>query len=191
MFYNKYFKNNYEELITYYPKFYREVLEMKAILESEGKLADDMEDNIERVFNNCFIDTADENTIGNLENFLSIQKHLDKTLEERRQYVKSHFIAVGKISATAIINMIRTYTGSNAEICFEPFDENNNNCLSIALPYPKEAYYEKDIYSLLTKVIPAHIRFQLRLKTSVSSGLYPICSLFPHHDIYPKEKESL
>ena len=52
MFYNKYYPNNYEELISYYPKFYREVFEMRAILEAEGSLADDMEDNIERVFDN-------------------------------------------------------------------------------------------------------------------------------------------
>ena len=47
--YNRYYQNNYEELITYYPLFYREIYEMKEILKAQGKLADDLEACIERI----------------------------------------------------------------------------------------------------------------------------------------------
>ena len=34
--FESYYKNNYEELITYYPVFYREVYEMVEILKAQG-----------------------------------------------------------------------------------------------------------------------------------------------------------
>ena len=36
--YNRYYQNNYEELITYYPLFYREIYEMKEILKELTEL---------------------------------------------------------------------------------------------------------------------------------------------------------
>lgn len=191
MFYNKYFRSNYEELITYYPKFYREVLEMRAILEAEGKLADDIEDSIEQVFNNCFIDTADEDTISKLESFLMIQAIPNRSVQERRMYIKSHFISVGKISASSIANMIKAYTGGDSKISFEPYDDENNNCLYIDLPYFEGTLYAKDIEKIIDKTVPAHIPFQVRLQMSDNSGLYPINTLFPHIEIYPKSKEAI
>ena len=47
-FYDKYYTSNYEELITYYPRFYRDVFEMVEILKAHGRIADGMEDNIEQ-----------------------------------------------------------------------------------------------------------------------------------------------
>lgn len=172
MFYNKYFKNNYEELITYYPKFYRDVLEMKAILESEGKLADDMENNIEQVFNNCFIDTADENTIGNLEKFLSLGLYKQRSLEERRRLVKSLFVGGGKISASMISEMIAAYTGAPVSCRFEPFDEYGNNKLYIDFNRGKEkTLYISDILALVEKRIPAHIEYRTAVVYSFPIGV--------------------
>ena len=42
-FYNKVFPSSYHELITFYPRFYRDVLEMDAILRAEGWLIDGIE----------------------------------------------------------------------------------------------------------------------------------------------------
>ena len=37
-FYEKYYASNYEELITYYPRFYRDVFEMVEILKANGRI---------------------------------------------------------------------------------------------------------------------------------------------------------
>ena len=37
-FYEKYFKNNYDELIRFYPRYYREVYEMVEILKAKRYL---------------------------------------------------------------------------------------------------------------------------------------------------------
>ena len=72
-FYEKQFENNFEELITYYPRFYRDVYEMVEILKANGRVFDRMEGDIEQTYLNCFIEYADEETIKKLEDFLDIR----------------------------------------------------------------------------------------------------------------------
>lgn len=160
-FYEKYFKNNYEELITYYPRFYREVYEMVEILKAEGRIADTLEDNIEQTYLNCFIDYADEETITKLENFLKIGLNKSRSLEERRRLVKSYFVGFGKVSASMLAEMITSYTGADVEARFEPEDEEGNNVLYINFQRGSEpTLYMSDINLLLSKKIPAHIKWQ-------------------------------
>lgn len=97
-FYDKYYTSNYEELITYYPRFYRDVFEMVEILKAHGRIADGMEDNIEQAYLNGFIDYADEATIAKLERFLEIGLNRNRTLEERRRLVKSYFVGFGNLT---------------------------------------------------------------------------------------------
>lgn len=159
-FYNRYYKNNYEELLTYYPRFYREVLEMKAILKTQGEIADSIENNIEQIFNNCFIDEADEATILKHEIFLGIEFKPD-SLEERKRLVKSYYIGFGKISASMIKGIVQSYIDVPVNVCFEPFDDKGNNRLFIDLERDcdAEAIYVKNILPILARKIPAHIKW--------------------------------
>lgn len=115
-FYEKAFANNYEELITYYPAFYQQVYEMQEILKAQGKLADGIENGIERAYLNNFIDYADAETIGNLETFLRLEHNRTKELEMRRRIVKAHFVGNGKMSATLIKSMLQAYTEAEVDV---------------------------------------------------------------------------
>lgn len=160
-FYDKYFANNYEELITYYPRFYRDVFEMVEILKAHGGVADELEANIEQTYLNSFIDYADEETIEQLEKFLMIGLNKSRTLEERRRLVKSYFVGFGKVSASMIAEMIQSYTGASVDIKFEPFDDEGNNMLYIHFQRGNEpTLYMSDINLLLSKKMPAHIQYQ-------------------------------
>lgn len=161
MFYNNGYACCYDELITYYPIYYRDVREMKAILSANGSIADELQQNIEQVADNCFIDTADEATIARLEVFLNLGLNKTRTLEERRRLVKSFFVGFGKVSATMLKEMIASYTNSNVEIYFEPGDDDGNNFLYINFDRGKEeTLYINDIEILLSKKIPAHIKYR-------------------------------
>lgn len=160
-FYEKQFENNFEELITYYPRFYRDVYEMVEILKANGRVFDRMEGDIEQTYLNCFIEYADEETIKKLEDFLDIRLNKSRTLEERRRLVKSYFIGFGKVSATMLKEMIQSYTGAEVECKFEPFDETGNNMLYLNFQRGKEpTLYMSDINLLLSKKIPAHIKWR-------------------------------
>ena len=157
-FYEKYFASNYDELITYYPQFYRDVLEMRAILEAHGAVIDALEDNIERTFFNSFIDTADEQTITELERFLKIKLGGERSLETRRRLVKAFFVGFGKVSASVLAAIISSYTHGPVETKFEPFDSAGNNMLYLLYSRgDAPTLYFEDIDYLISKKIPAHI----------------------------------
>ena len=157
--YNKYYKSNYEELITYYPLFYKEVREMNEILKAQGKLADNLENSIEQIFSDCFIDTADKNVISSYERIIGIVSDNAKNLEERRSLVKSHLVGTGKISASLIVEMIKAYTGASSRCIF------SNSCLDISVDRGDKSFINfVDISALLSSKLPAHIMFALSLK---------------------------
>lgn len=159
-FYDKYFASNYDELINYYPRFYREVFEMVEILKTYGRIADEMEGNIERAFLNGFIDYADEETIAKLEKFLHIGLNKRCTLEERRRLVKSYFIGFGKISASLICQMMEAYTNASVNCRLEPFDAEGNHALYITMQQGAESVlYLSVIRQLISLKIPAHIKY--------------------------------
>lgn len=184
-FYERYFNSSYDELITYYPSFYRDVFEMVEILKAQGKVADKLETNIEQTYLNSFIDYADEQTITKLEGFLKIESNISRTIEERKRLVKSYFIGFGKVSAKMLKEMIYTYTNSSSNILFEPSDELNNNTLYIYIYLSRAAkdIYKNDIKRMLSKKIPAHINYEAIFQFSVdgSASIYTGLKLAGKH----------
>ncbi|MBQ9346616.1 MAG: DUF2313 domain-containing protein [Oscillibacter sp.] len=163
-FYANYYPGNYEELITYYPKFYRDVLEMRAILEAHGAVLDELEDNIERVFLNNFIDTADEKAIHALEQFLGILASPAQPLELRRRLVKSYFVGFGKVSASTLEEMISNYTNGPV---FSRLEKGYDINHILYLDFGRGDLTVVDVsilQTLIQKKIPAHIACRLTLK---------------------------
>lgn len=168
-----YFASSFDELITYYPRFYREVYEMVEILKAEGKLADEIETNIDTVLKNCFIDTADEPTIRKYEEILNIKLERTQTLDERRALVKSFFIGRGKISADVICTVIEAYTGDKVVCKFEPFDAAGNNKLFIDSFINKRGeILPNDVLFLISLILPAHIFFGVTFRLESEEPLY-------------------
>lgn len=154
-FYNKYYANNFEELLTYYPRFYRDVYEMVEILKAQGKLADEIEANIEKTYRNCFIDYADEPTLAKLEQFLGIGLNKNRPFDERRRLIKSYFLGFGKISATKIKEMLGVFTDNTIDIHFL------DHVLKIEFNHDinEAMHFHQDIKKLLYQKLPAHILF--------------------------------
>lgn len=164
MYENSDFSSNYEELKTYYPRFYYDVLEMMALLKTYGDLADDLDSDIKQVLADCFIDTADEQTIRRLEEFLYIPLQQNRTLNDRRRLVKSFFIGNGKLSATMLSDMVNAYTGAGVHCTFEPFDLAQNNMLHIfAERGAEQMLYIHSILLLVKAKLPAHIAHDLSI----------------------------
>lgn len=163
MFYKKFYRNCYEELLSHYPRYYREVAEMCAILKAQGSIADKLEENVEQVFANAFIDTADSATVARLERFIDLRLQKTGTLEERRRIVKSFFVGSGKTSGSMLKSMISAYTNAEVSVKFVP-DKSGNNKLYIEFERGSEKdVYLDDIQKLVSMKIPAHIAFTLNM----------------------------
>lgn len=170
-FYGNQFGSSYEELISYYPRYYRDLLEMVAILNAQGKLLDDAKAQIEQNYLNNFIEYMDEAAISDLEEFLEIHNDGTKTLDERKKIVKPYFAGFGRISSTTIKEMIAAYSDATADVRLEPFDEAGNNMLYIDLTCGQDAtVLINDVLNMLSKKIPAHIMYRLFLRYTSSAA---------------------
>lgn len=156
--------NSFEELLNMYPSFYRGVYEMLELLKAQGNVSDNLKSDIQQVFYNQFIDTADCNTISEFEKVFNL-KSSSKTLNERREIVKACLTSSGKLSASKISDVINAYTGAKPTITFESenyqakFDtltinaeRGMGNTVDIA-----------EIMKLISNKIPAHIFYNLIL----------------------------
>lgn len=165
MYYSNGFKNSYEELITYYPAFYRDVFELRAILEANGRVCDTIIDTINAVIENSFVQSADEETITRLEAFLNIKTDKSRSLEERRRLVYSFFVGFGKVSASSLKETIRAITGAESEIEFKISDDAGNNTLYILIERgDNDTLNFADIETVLTQRLPAHINYKTSLR---------------------------
>lgn len=161
MYYSNGFDSAYEELITFYPAFYRDVFEMRAILEAEGKIIDDATATINGVIENSFVESADEAMITRLEAWLHLDTDKSRPLEERRRLVYSFFVGFGKLSASKLKESLRAFTGADSNIYFAPTDKAGNNTLIIEMQRGENADISySDIETVLAKKIPAHIAYQ-------------------------------
>ena len=172
-FYEKYYASNYEELITYYPRFYRDVFEMAEILKAHGRIADGMEDSVERTYLNSFIDTADRETLDKLMDFFNIRATGTQSLIEKRGLIKMNTVGNGKISASLLKKMFAAYTDAPIDITFEPFDEEGNNRLVIDCKIPETSTFVlSDVKPIVEKKIPAHIAFLLLVTMEWDGEVY-------------------
>lgn len=164
LFLDPFWETTYDELITFYPRYYRDVYEMVEILKAEGGVFDDAITGAATMFDNLFIDTADETTIRALERFIGINLYSSRTLDERRRFVRAFFTGFGRVSASGIAETIRAYTGAETECRFEPFDSEGNNKLYIDFQRgDEETLYYSDIIQILSRMIPAHIEYRAAL----------------------------
>lgn len=147
--YNRYYKSNYHELISHYPRYYREVFEMVEILKAQGKVVDALEDNIEQTFLDHFILTADPPTIRTWEKFLDITYEEQLTLEQRRRVVIARLCGLGHIGEPEIRAIIGNYSEGETDVDFE------NS--SIMITINGEIFDRNNLIETLLRRIPAHL----------------------------------
>ncbi len=172
MLFNYPYASNFDELITFYPKYYYNVKEMLAILRAQGAALDEFMKNAEKVFDDCFIDTMDEETVGALEDFLNIHLYKQRTLEERKRLLKTFFVGHGRLSAELLKQTVSAYTGSDVEVYLLPigrtpgateYEAGDNRLYINYLRGSEPVFYLNDIDTLLSRLIPAHLDYRSAL----------------------------
>lgn len=156
-FYERYYESGYDELITYYPRFYRDVFEMVEILKAFGRTAYTLEDNIERVFLNHFIATADAETIKEWEQLFHITYTAKLSLEQRRRVVIGRLCGTGHIGEREIREIIANYTGNAVGIDFARG--------VIYITIDGEVFDEINLLDTLSRRIPAHLALGMQVRT--------------------------
>lgn len=158
VFYNQE-RSGYEELVSYGPYFYKDILEMDANYKFAGKTLDVMAEGLESIISNQFISSADESTILRMERWLGIDTDFSRTLEERKKKVQLVWNDGEKLNGSFIKNLVRSYTG-----CDDDPAVKMTTYLSInAYISANKSVYISDLVEQLEKMKPAHIRMVLSL----------------------------
>ena len=159
--------SNYEELKTYYPAWYRDVVEMDAIWHAGGDVLDDLEAAIDRVIDNNFLDTADEATISRLERHIPSAQISQKPIEDRRKLIKSYFMGFGKMSGTKIKRIVSVYTDSPCDVRF------TDSTIYVTITRDiDDTFILSDCTAILLSRIPAHLPLVIIVVSPFESQLY-------------------
>ena len=156
-FYSRYYAGSYEELLTYYPRFYRGVFEMVEILKAFGRIADGLVAGVERVFLNNFIADADAETIKEWEGILRISYTEQLTLDQRKRIVIGRLCGNGHIGEQEIREIIANYTENPVEIDFKL------GVISVGIE--GEVFGETNLLDTLCRRIPAHLAVDMQVRT--------------------------
>lgn len=154
-FYIKYYKNNYEKLLTYYPRYYRDVFEMVEILKAYGKISDVLELQIEQAYLNNFVLEADETTIRGWEDILGITYSKPLSLEQRRRVIIARIAGHGHIGEPEIREVIANYTDKSVSVDFAKG--------IIYIVIEGEVFDENNLLRTLLRRIPAHLALDMKV----------------------------
>lgn len=140
------------ELIEYLPEFMREYREIKVICEKEQKQIESLWREVEKIWDNQFIETADERTITKWEQMLGVHVGDTWTLDDRRNKILS------------IITEQRPYTDETINIMLKSiFGEGNykieyRNPLEMLISVSFNSKNEiKNINDMLDRILPANL----------------------------------
>lgn len=153
--YENAYKSTYEEILTYYPLWYADVLEMTAVWKILCGELDEARNGIVQAVNNCFVNSADEAAISRYEKFLGVTYDGERTLSERRDMVASFFIGKGHIGEPEIVDIMSKFTSGSVSVNFE------NGIITVKVEREfSDRFNLSDSTYVLQKRIPAHLRLE-------------------------------
>lgn len=175
----RYLKGTKEELLSYYPTFYRNVKEFVALQEAIAKQLDKLFEAFQICGDDSNILTASENVIAFFEKIIGIKYASLRTLEERRRLILVYYNIFGKVSASKIKSVLSFYTEADVNIKFTTKDSNGNYILEIVFDGIKKggSIDLENINILLKKIIPAHLQYCSRIDYKQENTTYTAVSV--------------
>lgn len=148
--------NTYDEIKTWYPVWYRDVLEMDALWQALGSQLDKVRNGIIQAVDNNFIDRADTETLAKLEKFFRISYGSPRTIVERRNMLKAVKLGQNHIGQKEIKELISIFTNGKIDIAL------TQGTIEIAVTRDfSDKFNLYDCNSILSNKIPAHLRLSM------------------------------
>lgn len=152
------------------PEWFKDILEFNRLLEAEELELEEVENSIQAVRNNCFIQTADENTILLYEKRFGITYQYGETLEYRKSRILQRYNTVVPFSIGFLRNRLTELYGSDGYV----LTVNSKTCI-LTIKVTSDRYGAVNLlYDLLWDIIPAHIEIiaNQQVTNYISSNVY-------------------
>lgn len=115
IFYNRK-QTGYEELTSYLPLYWKNILEMDANNRFAGYTLDRLAGDMEQLMLDQFIETCSKKMLVRFEHFLKIYDTAGQSIDERKAYAKAKWIGSAKMSGTRIQAIIKAYCGCECTV---------------------------------------------------------------------------
>nr|DAH48471.1 MAG TPA: tail protein [Caudoviricetes sp.] len=165
VFYNQ-TRSGYDELISYGPSFYKDILEMDANYQFAGRTLDIMADGLEQIVSNQFIDFAGEEAVRRYESWLGISSDTTRSLSDRRKKVKLVWNGGEKLNGSLIKRLVNSYIGCEPELIMTTHLVIN---IDVA---PNDDAYITDLKQQLDRMMPAHLAYSIFYNKILTSTMY-------------------
>ncbi len=152
------------------PDWFKGILEFNQLMEAEEVELEEVESSIQSVRNNCFIQTADENTILLYEKRFGISYQLGETLEYRKSRILQRYNTVVPFSIEFLKNRLAELYGADGYA----LTVSSKTCL-LTIKVASDRYGALNLlYDLLWDIIPAHIQIiaSQEAQKSIRGALY-------------------
>lgn len=139
-------------LMQLLPLYFRPVIEFKEIMQADEKVLEDLEYRINQIWNNFYIQTADEETLKIYENWFSIVASPIEALEYRRQRILQKYNTIVPFSIGFLRNRLTEMFGEDYTLSIDP-----EACV-LTISVTSSRYGAVDLlYDLLWDVVPSHL----------------------------------
>lgn len=162
------------QLIEYLPWFMQKYREMKLICDEEQKQTDSIWQEVEKIWDNQFIVSADEETIKKWEHMLGVMVENTWTLQDRKNKILS------------IITEQRPYTDETLDIMLKTiFGENNYQVeytepfkmlISVSFDSKNEI---KNVEKMLDRILPANLIWEV----DIFHNKYSLLQQYTHNQL--------
>lgn len=140
-------------LMEVLPTYFRPVIEFRQLMDIDGLELGRLEENIDRIRDNCFIQTCDEATLAYYEGLLQVEKETGLSLDERRAVVLMRYSMRALYTFPMLKEMLTSAVGKGnylAECLYGTYQ------LKIRI-LNQDIGLIKSIYNVIAFMRPAHI----------------------------------
>lgn len=152
-----------EQMLNYYPEVIKAIREFQALIATQSLSITEMHEELAKILENAYLDTATEDRISDWEHFLGItpKPQGDDTLEtwlsDRKETILARLYKTQKLNTKSISEIVEIFTGGTATSYFK----NGTIYVLISPPKNNKQYKFDNVEQELRKKIPAHLKFSV------------------------------
>lgn len=150
-----------EQMLNRYPEVIKSIREFQLLIKTQSLEVEEMHEELTKLLQNAYIETADESKIAQWEELLGITSleqgtdDFDLWLSDRKETILARLYNAEKLNEKSISDIVKIFTGGTASSYFK------DGVIHIIILPPKEnkLFKFENVERELANKIPAHLAF--------------------------------
>ena len=150
-----------EQMLNRYPEVIKAIREFQVLIKTQSLEVEEMHEELTRMLQNAYVETADESKIAQWEELLGITPleqgadDLNLWLSDRKETILARLYNAEKLNEKSISDIVKIFTGGTATSSFK------DGVIHIIIDPPKEnkLFKFENVERELANKIPAHLSF--------------------------------